>query len=56
MLEKLLKNSFYYWFLLILTAILSYGFALTHSSMGVDDEILDNIGISFTKLSIIEYK
>ncbi len=40
MLEKLLKNSFYYWFLLILTAILSYGFALTHSSMGVDDEIL----------------
>ena len=39
MLERFLKNSFNYWFFFILTGILSFGYALTHSAMGIDDEI-----------------
>ena len=41
MLERFLKNSFNYWFFFILTGILSFGYALTHSAMGIDDEILE---------------
>ncbi len=40
MLERFLKNSVNYWFFFILTGLLCFGYGLTHSSMGVDDEIL----------------
>ncbi len=68
MIEKLLKNSFHYWFFFILTALLCYGFALTHSSMGIDDEILgtwsnfyvllgvNRLGLFFTRKLFMAYE
>lgn len=36
--EALIQRSKFYWIFVLLTVTLSYGFTLTHYSMGVDDE------------------
>lgn len=43
-----LKKFDNYWLLVTLTIILSFGFFLTNSSMGIDDEILDSLGHAYT--------
>ena len=48
--NSLFKKFDYYWVFVILTVILSYGFFLTNSSMGIDDNILNIFG---NKLVII---
>ena len=40
MLKDLLKKIDYFWFFIILTAILCFGFFLTNPTMGIDDNIL----------------
>ena len=40
MLKDLLNKIDYYWFLLILTTILCFGYFITNPSMGIDDESL----------------
>ncbi len=40
MFKDLFKYRPFYWIFVILTAILTYGFALTHISIGVDDDLI----------------
>lgn len=44
--NSLFKKFDYYWVLVILTFILSYGFFLTNHSMGIDDELMQVYGSS----------
>ncbi len=41
MLKTLLEKDKYYWIFFLITVMLCFGFLLTNSSMGIDDEILD---------------
>jgi len=41
MFKNLFSKTDSYWLCLILTTILCFGFAITHSSIGIDDEALD---------------
>lgn len=41
MFKNLFSKTDSYWLFLVLTSLLCFGFALTHSSMGIDDEMLD---------------
>lgn len=50
--KELFKKVDYYWFWFILTIILSYGFYLTHSSMGIDDEIMNAWIRPYSMLSV----
>ncbi len=40
MLKSFFKSVDYYWFFVILTSILCFGFYLTNNSIGIDDEIM----------------
>ena len=42
--NQLFKKFDYYWFFVILTFILCYGFFITNHSMGIDDEIVEYFG------------
>lgn len=49
--NSLFKKFDYYWFFLIFTVILSFGFYLSHPSMGIDDEILHDWVIPYPMLN-----
>ena len=52
MIKDFLDKVNKYWLFLCLTVILCYGFFLTHSSMGIDDEILDIYANLYTQIKI----
>ena len=49
--NSLFKKCDYYWFCFIFTIILSFGFYLTHNSMGIDDEIIEAFYMPYSILS-----
>ena len=50
MLKELFKKIDYYWFFLILTAILCFGYMITNESMGIDDEILYSYDVFYIQI------
>lgn len=51
MIKELFKTTNSYWLFFILTIALSYGFFLTNSSMGIDDELLELYGSLISMVS-----
>ena len=49
---KDLKKIDYFWLFFIFTVIICFGFFLTNSSMGIDDELLDWYYIKFAAVSV----
>ena len=52
MIKNLIEKVDYFWLFFILTIVLCFGFFLTNSSVGIDDELLDWYGSIYSIISI----